>query len=65
MAPLFTENAVYQSKTHGFVRYVGIDTYYGETTFKFYSVTHNQTCYWKPESLNRHFDEEQLKLEEQ
>jgi len=54
----FEEGKVYQSKTHGMVEYVGLDVYFGQTTYHFRSLTYNTSCYWLPETLDRHFEKE-------
>ena len=59
---LFIKGAIYKSKSHGMVEFKGMDTYYGQTTFHFYSITYNQNCYWLPEALNERFGQETMEL---
>ena len=55
MTPKFIPGAVYESKTHGLVEFKGIDRYMGQASLRFYSVDHDQTCYWLPSALDNHF----------
>jgi hypothetical protein len=55
MTPRFIPGAVYESKTHGLVEFKGIDRYMGQASLRFYSVDHDQTCYWLPTALDFHF----------
>jgi hypothetical protein len=55
MTPRFIPGAVYESKTHGLVEFKGIDRYMGQASLRFYSVDHDQTCYWLPTALGFHF----------
>lgn len=41
--------------THGLVEFKGVDRYMGQASLRFYSVDHDETCYWLPESLDMHF----------
>jgi hypothetical protein len=52
--PTFTKGQLLESKTHGRVEFVGMDTYFGEITYCFKSHTYGGEYYWKPESLNFH-----------
>lgn len=54
--PEFIPRAVYLSKTHGLVEYIGLDTYHGQTTLKFNSLEHG-IAYFSPENLSRHFEQ--------
>lgn len=52
----FTKGSTYQSATHGLVEYLGVDTYMGQKTLMFKSITYGGgTHYWLPESLGSHF----------
>jgi hypothetical protein len=55
MTPRFIPGAVYESKTHGLVEFKGIDRYMGQASLRFFSVDHDQTCYWLPSALDLHF----------
>lgn len=46
---------IYKSATHGDVEYKGTDTYMGETSLHFRSITYNTDCYWLPSTLPYHF----------
>jgi hypothetical protein len=51
MKPQFIENAVYESTSHGLVKYLGLDCYMGQTTLMFESIKYNRLCYWLPKAL--------------
>ncbi len=51
----------YESLTHGLLTYKGIDIYYGQETLAFESGKHGMQ-YFLPETLPRHFKEEQDKV---
>ena len=40
-------------KKQGLIEYLGIDVYFGETTFKFRRLTDNSIMYELPESLTQ------------
>lgn len=54
----FRKGSIYESTTHGLVKYIGTDEYFGETTLRFYSITYNKDCYWKPSKVADHFVDE-------
>lgn len=58
LANNFEVNKLYESKTHGTVQFLGWDTYMGQQTMKFRSITYKKTTYWLPsdEALLQHFD---------
>jgi hypothetical protein len=45
------EDKFYQSTTHGEVQFKGWDTYMGETTAEFSSITYRKTAWIKPQAL--------------
>ena len=57
---LFKKGGIYQSKSHGEVQYEGIDLYMSQSTYKFYSLTYSEYCYWLPESLHWHFNKNDM-----
>lgn len=52
----FTKNTIYKSKTHGLVKFMGLDVYMGQTTFHFQSLTYSEHCYWLPDSIEDYID---------
>lgn len=56
MSTKFKLGRVYQSKTHGEVKFMGRDEYLGVITLHFYSLDYGRDLYWKPEVLDRHLD---------
>ena len=57
MIPDFVKGGIYQSRTHGTVKYCGTDRYCGQTTLMFKSLTYGGMNYWLPDQIPFHFND--------
>lgn len=55
MEEFLRKGSIYETNTHGDVEYLGTDTFCGQTTFKFKSLTYGVLLYWSREDIEDKF----------